>query len=71
MRVKDLSDEELKALIQETVEKVLLEILGDPDQGLEMREAVKIRLKDSLAEKDRKGRGIPIESVARKMGLDW
>ncbi len=71
MRVKDLSDEELKALIQETVEKVLLEILGDPDQGLEIREDVKIRLKDSLEEKERKGQGIPIESVARKMGLDW
>ena len=68
MKVKELSVEQLKTLIQETVEEKLYEILGDPDQGLELKDEVRDRLKQSLVVRDR-DRGIPIEQVARELGL--
>lgn len=71
MRVKDLSSEELKALVQEAVEEALLELLGDPDRGLELKEEVKERLRRSLERAQRGERGIPAEEVARKVGLTW
>jgi len=37
MQVKDLTTEELKALIRETVMAVLEEVLDDPDGGLALR----------------------------------
>lgn len=71
MKVKDLSSEELKTLVQEAVEEALLELLGDPDQGLELREEVKERLKRSL-ERVRQGeRGIATEEAAKRAGLSW
>lgn len=71
MKVTDLSSEELKALIQEAVEEVLLELLGDPDQGLELREDVKKRLKRSLERVQQGEQGIPAEEVAKRTRLTW
>jgi len=36
--------EMLAPVVETTVEEKLLEILGDPDEGLELREAVRARL---------------------------
>ena len=58
MKVKELSVEQLKALIQEAVE----EILGGPDQGLELKENVKERLRNSLAAMECGEEGIPSRS---------
>ena len=71
MKVKELSVEQLKALIQEAVEEKLQEILGDPDQGLEVKEEVKERLKRSLAAVECGEEGIPIGQVAKEIGLEW
>ena len=72
MKVKDLSSEELKALIHEAVEEALLEWVGDPDQGLELREEIQERLRHSL-ERIRTGErcGIPAGEVAKRAGLSW
>ena len=70
MKVKELSVEQLKALIQEAVEEKLQEILGDPDQGLELREDIKDRLSHSLAASESGEEGIPIGQVAKEMGLE-
>ena len=71
MKVKELSTEQLKALIQEAVEEKLQEVLGDPDQGLGLKEEVKERLKHSLAAIERGDEGIPVEQVAKEVGLEW
>jgi vacuolar-type H+-ATPase subunit E/Vma4 len=71
MKVRDLDVEEFKALIQEAVEEKLEEILGDPDQGLELQEKVKERLEHSLAAMAQGKRGIPVEEVAKEVGLEW
>lgn len=67
MKVKELSVEQLKALIQEAVEEKLQEILGDPDQGLELREDIKDRLRHSLAAVERGEEGIPSQSPQRHL----
>ncbi len=71
MKVKELSVEQLKALIQEAVEEKLQEILGDPDQGLELREDIKDRLRRSLAAVEGGEEGLPIGQVAKEVGLEW
>lgn len=43
-KLKDFTEEELELL----VEQKILEILGDPDYGLELREGFKERLKERL-----------------------
>lgn len=37
-RVADMSVDDLKMLIQETVTQALIEFLRDPDEGMELRE---------------------------------
>ncbi len=67
MKIKELSVEQLKALIEDTIEAKLEEYLGDPDEGLELKEEVIQRLK---AHKAFKKARIPMEQVARRHGLD-
>ena len=71
VKVKELSVEQLKVLIQEAVEEKLQELLGDPDQGLELRGEVKERLKHSLAAMERGEEGIPVGQVVKEIGLRW
>lgn len=71
MKVKELSVEQFKNLIQEAIEEKLEEIIGDPDLGLELREEIKERLRSSLVARQRGEKGIPIDEVARQAGLDW
>ena len=42
--VAQMSKDELKDIIAMTVEQKLLELLGDPDEGLEIRKSVRERL---------------------------
>ena len=67
--VKDLSTEDLRSLISEVVEEKLVEWLGDPDEGLSVRPAVRDRLLNRL----RRGTDdcIPADEVARRLGLEW
>ena len=47
--VADLTIDEFINLIQEVVTETILELFGDPDEGLELREEIKERLRYSLA----------------------
>ena len=69
--VKDLSTEELKALIGEVVEEKLRELLADPVAGLAIRTEVRDRLLKDLQEPRRDGENIPAAEVARRRGLEW
>ena len=70
-KVKDLTVDELKELIQQTVEQTIAEMLSDPDEGLQLRDEVKKRLKESQARERRGEQGIPVAAVAKKLNLDW
>ncbi len=68
--VAQMSKDELKQMIEVAVEEKLLELLGDPDEGLEIRRSVRERLlrqKKVVAEGER---GEPFEDVVRRLGLD-
>ena len=47
--VAELSVDEFKLVIETTVEQKLLEMLGDPDEGLELREEIKERLQRTIS----------------------
>lgn len=67
MKVANLNLEELKALIKEAVKEEIEELLEDPDRGLELREEFIDELNAALAAKER----IPIEEIAKELGLKW
>ncbi len=67
MKISDLTLNELKELVKGIVDDRLRELLGDPDLGMELGEAVRVRLKASLASTER----LTGEGVAEKLGLRW
>jgi hypothetical protein len=69
--VKDLSIEELRALVGEIVEEKLREILADPDAGLVLRPEIRERLLRDLEEPQQEGQNIPAAELARRRGLEW
>jgi len=71
MQIKDLSINDFKSLIQdtvkETIEQTLTEYLQDPDFDLNLKEEVKKRLIESQ-EKTKKGeKGIPLTEVIKQL----
>jgi len=71
MQVKDLTVEELKFLIQETVTETLHTLLTDIDEGKEPKPEVTHQLIDSLKRTQSGERGISAEEVAKKFGMVW
>jgi len=67
MDLSELSSEQLKALVRGLVDDRLRELVGDPDLGLQLGEALRTRLKQSLASTDR----VSGDEVAEKLGLNW
>ncbi|MBC7265107.1 MAG: hypothetical protein H5T64_12240 [Chloroflexi bacterium] len=68
--VAQMTKDELREMIETSIEQKLLELLGDPDEGLEIRKAVRDRLlrqKKAVAVGER---GQPFEDVVRRLGLD-
>jgi hypothetical protein len=62
--------EMLEAVIETTVEEKLLEILGDPDDGLELREAIRDRLIRQRMAVVNGQYGQPLEDLVSEMGLE-
>lgn len=67
MDLSQLSPEQLKELVRGLVDDRLRELLGDPDLGLQLGEALRTRLKNSLASTER----ISGDEVAEQLGLRW
>ena len=61
-KVGDISVNELKDIIKETFYEII-----DPDHDSEISPEVKKDLKDSLRAKER----IPVDEVAKRLGLEW
>ncbi|MEH2107358.1 MAG: hypothetical protein V7K43_14150 [Nostoc sp.] len=71
MQVKDMTIEELKLLIQETVAETIHSLLVDPDEGKQIKPEVKQQLLDSLQRTQSGEPGISAEEVAKNLGLTW
>ena len=69
--VAQLTIPQLEALVEDVIERKLIELLGDPDQGLELKPSVKARLRRSLSAVKRGERGVPAKQVAKERGLKW
>jgi len=68
--VAQMTREEFKEMIEATVEQKLLELLGDPDEGLVLRKTIRERLlrqKQAVAEGER---GQPFEEAVQNLGLE-
>ncbi len=70
-RVTDMSVDELKFLIQETVTQAFTELFHDPDKGLELREDMREALQVSLKAVKSGKETTPAEDVATRLGLNW
>jgi len=62
--------EMLETVIETTVEEKLLEILGDPDDGLDLREAVRDRLIRQRKAVVNGQYGQPLEELVGELGLE-
>ncbi len=60
----------LEEVVEETVEQKLLELLGDPDEGLQMHEAVRLRLLRQREEVATGQYGRPFQDVVKERGLE-
>ena len=69
--IKDLSVEELRALLGEVVDEKLREFLGDPDEGLPLRPEIRQRLFESLRQPKETRETTPAAEAARRLGLEW
>ena len=72
--VAQMSQAEFRRMLEEVVEvaveQKLLELLGDPDEGLEIREAVQVRLLRQREEVATGQYGRPFEDVVQELGLE-
>lgn len=68
--VVKMTKHELKEMIESTVEKKLLQLLGDPDQGLVLRRTIKDRLFRQRKTVTAGERGESLSTVVRRLGLN-
>lgn len=63
--VGELTPAELRAMIEEVVHDQLIDLIGDPDQGLKLRPEVREQL-ERQQERVRRGEtGTPLSAIAR------
>ena len=67
--VAQMSKEELEEMISNAVEEKLLELLGDPDEGLSMKENFRKRLRRQKREVAEGERGTDLGTVRKQIGL--
>lgn len=69
--LRDMSVEQFRGLVRDTVRQAIRELLEDPDAGLPLRPAFVRRLRRSLAYLDGGGKTLPAAEMARRLGLKW
>lgn len=68
--VAQMTKDELRDMIETTVEQKLLELLGDPDEGLPIRKSVHERLLRQKRAVTEGERGEASEHVVRRLGIE-
>ena len=67
MDLSSLTPEQFNELVRGLVDDRLRELIGDPDLGLQLGDALRARLKSSLV----KGERLSGDELAEKLGLRW
>ncbi|MGD1907691.1 MAG: hypothetical protein ACFB0C_17120 [Leptolyngbyaceae cyanobacterium] len=70
MQVKDLTVEEFRLLIRETVEAVLADLLADPDQGKVLKPGLQEQLLAMRERRQSATQALSSEQVMAELGLD-
>lgn len=68
--VAQMTKQELKELIETSIEQKLLDLLGDPDSGFEIRTLVRERLTRQQMEVISGERGDSFDEVLNNLGLE-
>jgi len=68
-KVAEMTTDELREMIETTIEQKLRELLGDPDEGLPIRKSVRDRLSRQKQAVAAGERGEPFEDVVRRLDL--
>jgi len=68
--VAEMTPHDLQQLIEAAVERKLRELLGDPDEGLPLRQAVRSRLLRQRRAVAAGERGEALQDVAQRLGLE-
>jgi hypothetical protein len=69
--VAELTVDELKDLIRETVTQTIMELFSDPDARLELREEFKFELQHAFEALQENGKTSSAQEVANELGLEW
>jgi len=67
--VTQMTKDELKEMMAALIEEKLLEVIGDPDEGLPIRKSLRDRLLRQKRAVARGERGKRFEDVTRRLGL--
>ena len=70
-KVGELTTDELRELVREVVLQTFAELLGDPDEGLELRPEFAAEAQRSLDAVQAGAKTIPAEKVAARLSLTW
>ena len=68
--IAKMTKEEFREMLDALIEQKLLDVLGDPDEGLEIREAVRERLIRQRDEVSAERRGQSLEVVAKQLDVE-
>lgn len=66
--VSQMTPLELRILIEDAVERKFVELLGDPDAGLELQDDLKARLLEQQERAAAGDLGEPLEDVVKRLG---
>jgi len=69
-KVAQMTKDELREIIEATIERKLIELLGDPDQGLSIRKLARDRLSRQKQAVAAGERGEPFKDAVRRLELE-
>ena len=69
LRIADLTVSEFKKIVHEVIVQSVADSLGDPDEGLALRDDFAADLRQSLTEVEAGGKMTSLSDVAAKLGL--
>lgn len=68
--VGDMTKEELRQMLDTIVEQRLMDLLGDPDEGLELREELRRRLLEQQETVAAGERGRSLEDIKQELEIE-
>jgi len=71
LSLADLTVDELKELIRQVVSQTIVDLIRDPDLGLELTDEMKLNVSQSLEKDFGEGDLVSAQDLATRMGLEW